>query len=423
MRHQKEEAADGNASRPSPLQGVKILDFTRVVAGPFATELLALMGADVIKIEHPDGGDEARGFCGNSELKALGMGSTFLSLNAGKRSVAIDLKNPESRGLIRDMIRQMDVVVENFRPGVMARLGLAYDDLKSLKRDLIYCSISGYGQTGPEASSAGYDGAIQAACGLMSITGFPDGSPTRVGIPVADIITGYGAAFAVSSALFQRAATGEGRYIDVAMFDSILCAMRSQVAWWNIGHTMPERLGNLAWTRIPASDVFAVRDRHLMITVNTEPQFRKLCDALGIADILGDPRFVDWPSRIENRHSLREAVEKALSGDTAENWERRLKAAGLAAAVIKAIPQALEHPQIAHRELLMTLHGTKKLDRPIDIVNLPFALRGSRLGTDRPPPALGEHTDEVLAQFGYEQKSERAASQPPGPHVQKGATP
>ncbi|WP_119462726.1 CoA transferase [Rhodospirillaceae bacterium SYSU D60014] len=393
------KSADLASTESQPLAGIRVLDFTRVVSGPFGTLLLALMGAEVVKIEHPEGGDEARGFCGNEELASRGLGSTFLSLNAGKRSVALDLKEPENQQIVRRLVRDCDVVVENFRPGVMERLGLSYDHLKAERPDLIYCAISGYGQTGPEAQSAGYDGAIQAASGLMSITGFPDGPPTRVGIPVGDLFSGVSAAFAIVSALYQRNATGRGQFIDVAMLDSILFAMRNAVAWWNIGEREPRRLGNMAWTEIPASDVFLVRDRHLMITVNTEPQFRRLCAALGIEGLLEEERFKDWPARKANRAALRAAIEDALSQDDARSWERRLKKAGLAASVIGTVPEVLRHPQVAHRDLFLRLDGTKGLDGPIEVMNAPFKFLTGRLGTDRPPPALGEHTEEVLARY------------------------
>ncbi|WP_316978270.1 CaiB/BaiF CoA transferase family protein [Shumkonia mesophila] len=382
-----------------PFKGIRILDFTRVISGPFATQLLATLGADVIKIEKPGTGDEARHFCCNPDLLAHGMASGFLSVNAGKRSVTLNLKSAEVRDLVRTMARSADVVVENFRPGVMDRLGLGYDDLKAVKPDIVYCAISGFGQTGPASGVAGYDGAVQALSGMMSITGHPQCGPTRVGAPVIDMCSGYVAALAIASALFRRACTGQGQFIDVAMLDVNLSTMRSAIAWWQAGGD-PVLRGNQAWTRIPTSDSFHASDGQFMLTVNNDEQLRILLRTVQREDALDDPRFKDWPSRIENGLALRAILEERFATDTAHNWEQRLTDAGLAVAGIRTLPEAMEHPQLPYRNLLLKMDGAKGVDGPITLLNTPFMCMEDGPAIDRPPPGLGEHTAEVLAEFG-----------------------
>jgi CoA:oxalate CoA-transferase len=384
---------------PRPFEGIRVLDFTRVISGPFATQLLASLGADVIKFEKPGSGDESRHFCCHPDLLARGMGSGFLSVNAGKRSVALDLKNSDNRKLVRAMARSSDVVVENFRPGVMNRLGLGYDDLKAIKPDIVYCAISGFGQSGPAAGSAGYDGAVQAISGMMSITGHPQSGPTRVGAPVVDMCSGYVAALAIASTLFRRACTGLGQFIDVSMLDVSLSTMRSAIAWWQAGGD-PVLNGNQAWTRIPTSDSFDASDGQFMLVVNNDEQMRTLLKVVDREDLLEDPRFSSWPSLLKNGPALREILQKRFATDTARNWERRLTEAGLAVARIGTIPEAMEHPQLPYRNLLLPMDSVSGVDGPVTLLNAPFVCSEDGPGVDLPPPRLGEHTEAVLAEFG-----------------------
>ena len=387
---------------PRPFEGVRILDFTQVISGPFATQLLASLGADVIKIERPGTGDESRHFCCNRELLEKGMGSGFQSVNAGKRSVALDLKDKKNQAIVRKMTQAADVVVENFRPGVMARLGLAYEDLKAIKPDIIFCSVSGYGQSGPSAGYAGYDGAVQALSGLMSVTGHPECGPTRVGVPIIDMCSGYVAAFAIASALFRRAGTGSGQFIDVSMFDVSLSTMRSAIAWWQAGGD-PVLRGNQAWTRIPTSDTFQASDGQFMLVVNNERQFRILLSVVDREDILEDARFTDWPSRIKNGIALRTLLEERFATDTAKGWEERLTNAGLAVAIIKTIPDAMQHPQLSYRSLISEKGmSAKSGSEPISFLNAPFMCTEGGPSLDRPPPELGMHTEELLKEFGLD---------------------
>lgn len=384
-----------------PFEKVRILDFSQVISGPLATNLLALMGADVIKFERPPAGDESRTFCASKELLAMGMGSAYLALNAGKRSTSLDMKKPEVIEAIRRLIPSADVVVENYRPGVMARLGLGYDAVKAIKPDIIYCSISGYGQEGPERDSPAYDGAVQAACGIMSINGYAENAPVRVGFPFSDSVTGGAAALAIAGALYRKLATGKGQYIDIAMVDASLAMMTQIVAFTSVAGVVPGRIGNLAWSRRPTSDMFRAKDEYLSMVVNSEPHYATLFKTLGREDVLADPRFADWDARTRNVADLRAIIEAALGTDTAAVWEQRLKRAGVAAARVKDIGQALSSPQMQHRNLLLTVPGPKGLDRPVTVMNAPFLCNEDGPGTDRPAPNVGEHNDQVLAEAGY----------------------
>jgi len=386
---------------PKPFENIRILDFSQVVSGPFATNLLGLMGADVIKFERPPAGDEARSFCASKELLALGMGSAFLALNTGKRSMSLDLKKAQVIEAIRKLIPSADVMIENYRPGVMARLGLGYDAVKAIKPDIIYCSISGYGQEGPERDSPAYDGAVQAACGIMSITGYPEHGPVRVGFPFADAATGSAAALAIAGALYRKLSTGKGQYIDIAMVDASLSMMTQIVAFASVAGVVPGRIGNMAWSRRPTSDMFRAKDEYLSLVVNSEQHYAALFKALGREDVLADPRFADWDARSRNVMDLRAAIEGALGSASAAVWEKRLKEAGVAAARVKDIGQALASPQMQYRNLLLTVPGPKGLERTVTVMNAPFLCNEDGPGSDRPAPNVGEHNDEVLAEAGY----------------------
>ena len=384
-----------------PFEGIRILDFSQVVSGPFATNLLALMGADVIKFERPPGGDESRTFCVSSELLDRGMGSAFLAINAGKRSMSLDLKRPESIAIVRRLAEGADVMVENYRPGVMARLGLGYEDIKRIKPDIIYCSISGYGQEGPDRDAPAYDGAVQAACGVMSVTGYPEHNPVRVGFPFCDAATGQSAALAIASALYRKLATGAGQYIDIAMLDASLAMMTQVVAFTSVTGYVPGRIGNLAWSRRPTSDMFRAQDESLSLVVNSEAHYQLLFKTLGREDVLSDPRFATWALRTENVDALRTIIESALMSDKAVVWEERLRRAGIAAARVKTIGDALASPQLKHRNLLLTVPGPSGLDRPVTVMNAPFKCNEDGPGTDRPAPNVGQHNEEILKSLGY----------------------
>jgi CoA:oxalate CoA-transferase len=319
-----------------------------------------------------------------------------LSLNAGKRSMSLDLKKPEAIELVKRLISTAHVIVENFRPGVMARMGLGYEDVVKIKPDIIYCSVTGYGQKGPDANAPAYDGAIQAASGIMSITGEPDGRPLRVGYPFSDASAGIATALAIAASLYRRLVTGKGQYIDLAMVDATLSMMSQVVGFWLIGGKMPVRLGNLAWSRKPTSDMFKTRDGYLMFVVNTEPQFLTFCKAIGRPDLPADTRFKDETGRSKNSVELRAEIENALSVRGSVEWERYLKTANVAVSRVMTIPDAFQSEQMAYRNLVLTLHGTAGINGPIRVLNAPYLCNEDSPGTDSPPPSMGEHNEEVL---------------------------
>jgi crotonobetainyl-CoA:carnitine CoA-transferase CaiB-like acyl-CoA transferase len=387
-----------------PFEGVKILDFTQVLAGPYATNQLGLLGADIVKVERREGEDSRRTPL-SREWADRNLAPGWQAINLNKKSLTLDLQKPEAKQIVRRLAARADVVVENFRPGVMDRLGLGYADLADVNPQLIWCSISGFGQTGPDRNEAGYDGKIQAMSGIMSITGDPATGPMRAGFAVCDTLTGMTAAFAISSALFQRTHTGKGQLIDVSMLEATLAFLAGPIADWTVAGHRQYQSGNQAVSRKPTANLFKARDGHLLLAVNSEPQYIALMKALGREDVLSDPRFPDWFARNENEPALRAIIEQALAADDAKSWESRLNAAGAPAASIWRIEEIIEHPQIQAREALKTVetpHG------PLRFMGTGFQLAHGSPAIDRPAPTLGANTDTILAEAGYT-KAEIAA--------------
>jgi crotonobetainyl-CoA:carnitine CoA-transferase CaiB-like acyl-CoA transferase len=380
-----------------PFDGIRVLDFTQVFAGPFATYQLALLGADVIKVERK-GGEPMRFAPGSKEWADRAMAPTWCAVNANKRNIALDLKDPKSVEIVKRLAAKADIVAENFRPGVMDRLGIGYAALSAINPRLIYCAVTGFGQEGPERDAPSYDGRIQATSGIMSITGHADSVPTRAGFAVCDALSGMTAAFAMASALNQRNATGKGQFIDVAMLDATLTFLSPTLCEYTIAGVRQGRFGNQAVSRIPTANLFAVRDGHILLAVNNEGQFRKLVKCIGREDILDDPRFAGWPARIANEPALRQIIETAFATDDAETWEARLAEAGAPASRIRTLAEAVEHPQLAHRDVLQQIEGPYG---PMKLVGPGFKLAHGGGTVDRPPAALGEHASEILAEAGY----------------------
>ena len=291
-----------------PFEGVKILDFTQVLAGPYASYQLALLGADVIKVERREGEDMRRTPL-SREWADRGLAPGWQAINGNKRSLTLDLSKPEAIAIVRQLAAKADVVMENFRPGVMDRLGIGYAALSAINPKLIYCAVSGFGQTGPERSGAGYDGKIQALSGIMAITGHEATGPTRAGFAVCDVLSGATAAFGVSSALFQRTHTGKGQLVDVSMLEASLAFLSGQVADYSVAGHRQHLSGNQAVSRRPTANLFKAGEGYLLLAVNSEKQYRALMTALGRADALEDPRFADWFARQENEPALRAIIE------------------------------------------------------------------------------------------------------------------
>jgi crotonobetainyl-CoA:carnitine CoA-transferase CaiB-like acyl-CoA transferase len=380
-----------------PFAGVRILDFTRYLAGPYGTYQLALLGADVIKLEARDG-DESRHQLLASEWADRKMPPGFLAVNGNKRSITLDLRKAEAIEVVKRLVRGADVVWENFRPGVMDKLGLGYDTLAAINPRLIYCAVSGFGHTGPEKTTAAFDGKLQAMSGIMSITGEPAHGPMRAGFAICDTIGGITAALAVSSALYQRTHTGRGQFVDVAMLDAALAFIPGPVSEWMTAGIPQKQIGNGSVSRKPTANRFRAKDSYLVLAVLTEPQFQRLMTTIGRADTLDDPRFKDWAARTANLPALREIIEAALASDDAKTWETRLTAADVPSSSIWKIEEIVEHPQLAHREVLQKVDSAFG---PMKLVGSGFRLAHGSPGIDRPPPTLGEHTDEILTEAGY----------------------
>ena len=378
-----------------PLDGVKVLDLTNVLAGPYCCYQLALMGAEVTKIERPGSGDLARELGADPARNAAGMGISFLAQNAGKASMTLDLKDPRGKVLLRRLVRQADVLVENFRPGVMDRLGLGSDALRAENPRLVYCAISGFGQDGPRRDDPAYDQIVQGLSGVMSITGGPETAPYRVGYPIADTIGGMTAAFAIAAALN---ATPRGAVLDISMTEALISTMGWVVSNHLIGGVDPAALGNENMTSAPSGS-FATADGLINIAANRDSQWQKLAEELGRTDLLDHPDYATREDRKRNRHALRRELETVLTTRPAAEWERRLNALGVPSGRVMTVPQALDDPQIAGRGLI----GTVEMPQgDIRLTGSPVVIDGERPMPDGPPPALGAHTQATCAKLGLD---------------------
>jgi crotonobetainyl-CoA:carnitine CoA-transferase CaiB-like acyl-CoA transferase len=384
----------------SALAGIRVLDLTNVLAGPFCAYQLALLGAEVIKIEVPDGGDLARQLGADPALNARHMGASFLAQNAGKKSVTLNLKKARGKDVLKRLVESADVLVENFRPGVMARLGLAYDDLIAVNPRLVYCAISGFGQEGPMRGAPAYDQIIQGLSGMMSVTGTPDSAPLRSGYPVADTLAGMTAAFAISSALVRRNGSGEGAFIDVSMLDAALTAMGWAVSNYLIAGVEPRPHGNDNFTAAP-SGAFRAKDGLINIAANKQEQFEALVAALDRPELATDPRFAQRENRKKHRGALTVELEASLKNRSCAEWQSVFNKIGVPAGCVLTVPQALALPQVAHRELLKTFDDVPGVERTITVARSGFKLSGGDPDVADPPPELGRDTDSVLRAAGY----------------------
>jgi len=385
------------------LAGIKVLDLTNVLAGPFCAYQLAQLGADVLKVETPGTGDLARVLGADPVLSGQLMGASFLAQNGGKRSMTLNLKTDEGKAVFKTLVETADVLVENFRPGVMERLGLDYEALKAINPRLVYCAISGFGQKGPMRAAPAYDQIVQGLSGVMSITGDAETAPLRVGYPVADSIGGITAAFAISSALVGAARTGEGSFIDVSMLDSTLATMGWIVSNYLICGQAPVPMGNDNFTAAP-SGAFRTADGLLNIAANKQEQFLALARLIGREDLLTDERFAAREARKKNRKTLTAEVEAGLASKSAAEWELILNAAGVPAGRVLTVPQALDLDQVKQRGMVHTFEHVEALNRPISVALAGFKMPGKDPAIDRAPPVLGEHTDEVLSGLGYSEE-------------------
>jgi CoA:oxalate CoA-transferase len=378
------------------LDGIRVADFSHVMAGPYATHLLRLLGAEVIKVEAPGRGDAMRYY--GADRRYDGMAPAFIAVNAGKKSLVLNLKHPPALEAVRRLIGSADVVLENFRPGVMARLGLDYDRVREWQPRLVYCSVSGYGQSGPRRDWPAIDNIVQATSGMMSLGGDPDSPPTRVGFPVVDTLTGQTAAFAIVAALLRRERGGAGDYLDVAMFDATMAFMTSAVVPYLVTGRALERTGNTGYSGQPTSALFVAGDgQRVSLGVVQQHQFEQLARLLVQPQWLSDPRFADPDSRRANAAAMQEALAAVLRTRDAADWEALLSAAGIPCGVVRDIAAAMSLPALDERSLRVPLH-IPGLPRSEDVAVLGpgfVSAAGGLADLDR-PPRHGEHTAEIL---------------------------
>jgi crotonobetainyl-CoA:carnitine CoA-transferase CaiB-like acyl-CoA transferase len=377
-----------------PLHGVRVLDLTNVLAGPYCSYQLMLFGAEVVKIEVPGSGDLARHLGPDPELNDAGLGASFLAQNAGKKSVELDLKDPEGRARFEGLVRGADVLLENFRAGVLARLGFGWARLRELNPGLVYCAISGFGQTGPLSQAPAYDQIIQGLSGMMSITGTEETAPLRVGFPVCDTVGGLAAALSISAALVGRERTGEGCFLDLSMLEASMSAMGWPVTHYLISGVRPAPMGQQNVTAAP-SGTFDTADGLLNIAANRQAQFEKLCGLLVRDDLVTDPRFSDREARKRNRDALTDELNRELRKRTAAEWERLLPAIGVPAARVLSVPQAVESEQLAHRGFFTDVPFPGDTERVVRASGNGVLVNGEPLRPAGPPPRLGEHNAET----------------------------
>ncbi|WP_092619177.1 CaiB/BaiF CoA transferase family protein [Roseospirillum parvum] len=385
-----------------PLAGLKVLDLSRVLAGPFCTQTLADLGAEVIKIERPGSGDDTRAwgppFLNDGSGADSRESAYFLSVNRNKRSLAVDLAHPDAPALIRRLAASADVLVENFKVGGLARYGLSYDDLKDEFPGLIYCSITGFGQTGPYAHRAGYDYLAQGMGGMMSLTGPTEGPPTKVGNANADQLTGLYAAVAILAALDHKRRTGQGQHIDANLLDSQIAWLTYQAQNWLVSGQPPGRHGN-GHPNIVPYDTFQASDGHLILAVGNDGQFRRFCQVAGLDGLADDARFATNPARVANRWELDALIRPCIAGRTRAEWLADLEAAGVPSGPVNAIPEVFADPHVKARGMTVAMDHPASPE-PVTLVANPLSLSATPPTYRRPPPRIGEHGREVLAEAG-----------------------
>jgi len=380
------------------LESIRVIDMTNVLSGPFASLHLSLLGAEVIKIEVPDGGDLARKLGNVPKLNKELMGTSFLAQNANKKSLTLNLKLEEGKAIFRKLLPTADVVIENFRPGVLPRLGFSYDEMCKINPKIVYCAISGFGQTGPDANKPAYDQIIQGLSGEMDVNGDERLHPLRAGFPVCDTVGGVNAAFAIMAALYYRERTGQGQFIDIALLDSIMPLMGWVAANLLIGGQHPIPMGNDNFTAAP-SGVFRTKDGFINIAANQQKQWEDLADIVGLPELKTDPRFQERDTRKANRKLLTPILEEKLTQNTTEHWVDVLNEKGIPSGDIVTLEKALTSEQIKHRQTIASIKEPKIGD--IKVFNLSAKFSKTPASVDAPPPRLSQHTEEILTGLGY----------------------
>jgi len=380
------------------LSGIKVLDLTRVLAGPWTGQLLADLGAEVIKVERPGSGDDTRQWAPPSLPD--GTAAYYLAANRGKQSLTVDITQPAGQAIVRQLAAESDVLLENYKVGGLKKYGLDYDSLRAINPSLVYCSITGFGQTGPYAELPGYDYIVQGMSGLMSITGPADGEPHKVGVAVTDLFTGLYAANAVQAALLSRYRTGEGQHIDMALFDCSLAMLANVNMNWLVGGEVPPRLGNAHPNIVPYQVFRTAGDSHFILACGNDKQFRAICEQIGLPALAADERFATNPQRVRHRDLLVPQLAEAFLARGRDEWLKLLDAAGVPCGPINTVDEAFADPQIRFREMELHLKDAQGQDVPQ--VACPIKMSGTPPCYDAPPPKLGQHTDSVLSALGYD---------------------
>jgi crotonobetainyl-CoA:carnitine CoA-transferase CaiB-like acyl-CoA transferase len=383
----------GESMKPGALSGIRVLDLSRVLAGPWCSQILGDLGAEVIKVEQPGQGDDTRRWGPPFLDDGSGDSAYYLCANRNKHSIAVNLAHPEGAKLIRRLAAESDIVLENFRVGGLVKYGLDYETLRTVKPDVIYCSITGFGQDGPLRDNGGYDFLIQGMSGLMSVTGQPDGTPMKVGIPISDLSTGLYAAISILAALNHRNRTGEGQCIDLALLDTQVALLANQASNWMNGGMVPRRLGNQHPNTVPYQD-FACADGEVLVAIGNDRQFRAFCSLIGRTDLGDDARFAASGGRSVNRDALLAEMQPAIAQWKAGDLIAAMEAAKLPGGKVNEIPEVLEHPQIQARGLV---HELDRSDgTPVKVLGFPGKFSASPASFRRAPPRSGEDTAAVL---------------------------
>ena len=387
---------------PGPLAGLHVLELARILAGPWAGQILADLGADVVKVERPGTGDDTRGwgppFVAGADGKHLGA-AYFHATNRGKRSIELDFESKDGKRIVTKLAARSDVLIENFKVGGLKKFGLDYESLSKVNPRLVYCSITGFGQTGPHAARAGYDLMAQGIGGFMDLTGAPDAEPTRAGVPVSDIVTGVYSVVGILAALTQRETTGRGAYVDTALVDTTVGVLANQALNYLVSGVVPKRIGN-AHPNIVPYQVFPVADGHIIIATGNDSQYLKLCTVLGEPKLAEDPAYRVNSDRLANRAELVDKLSVLTRKFQGNDLLTKLEAVGVPAGPINTLEQVFADPQVIHRGMRVEPPSSAAKDGKIPGVRTPIVLDGQPMAAERPAPRLGEHTRDILREIG-----------------------